>query len=156
DLNPRSQGIGNWKTRLAKVGCEVVDVNMIQDEIPAETSLLIIVGPKSPFKADEESKLRAYADRGGPVLLVLGNTEPSGLDEFLKSFNLALGSGVVVDSRYNYNRNPTLVFSPTGGTTKHPVIDPLGPNRAVLLPVAAPIHVFGTETRGQPRTEPVN
>ena len=37
DLNPRGRGIGNWKARLSKVGCEVIDLNLIQDEIPAET-----------------------------------------------------------------------------------------------------------------------
>ena len=64
DLNPRGRGIGNWKARLSKVGCEVIDLNLIQDEIPADTSLVIVVGPKSPFKPDEEPKLRAFADRG--------------------------------------------------------------------------------------------
>jgi len=156
DLNPRGQGIGNWKARLSKVGCEVIDLNLIQDEIPPDTSLVIVVSPKSAFKSDEEPKLRAFAEKGGPVLLLLGNTEPSGLDEFLKSFNLALGSGLVIDPRYNYNRKASAVFAPTGGPVKHPVIDPFGPNRAVLLPWAAPIHVFGQSTRGQAPTEPVN
>ena len=156
DLNPQSRGIGNWKARLAKVGCEVIDLNLIQDEIPADTSLVIVVSPKSAFKPDEEPKLRAFAEKGGPVLLLLGNTEPSGLDEFLKSFNLALGGGLVIDPRYNYKNNPSLVFAPTGGIVKHPVIDPLGPNRAALLPSAAPIHVFGQSTRGQAPTDPVN
>jgi hypothetical protein len=156
DLNPRGVGIGNWKARLSKVGCEVIDLNLIQDEIPTDTSLVVVVGPKSPFKPDEEPKLRAFAENGGPVLLLLGNTEPSGLDEFLKSFNLALGGGLVIDPRFNYNRNPSLVFAPTGGTVKHPVIDPLGPNRAALLPSAAPIRVFGQSMRGQAPSEPVN
>jgi hypothetical protein len=156
DLNPRGRGIGNWKARLSKVGCEVIDLNLIQDDIPPDTSLVIVVSPKSPFKPDEEPKLRAFAENGGPVVLVLGNTEPSGLDEFLKSFNLALGGGLVIDSRFNYNRRASMVFAPTGGTVKHPVVDPLGPNRAVLLPGAAPIHVFGQSTRGQAPTESVN
>jgi hypothetical protein len=117
---------------------------------------VIVVSPKSPFKPDEEPKLRAFAEKGGPVLLLLGNTEPSGLDEFLKSFNLAIGKGLVIDSQFNYNRNASLVFASTGGTVKHAVIDPLGPTRAVLLPGAAPIHVFGQLTRGQPPTVAVN
>jgi hypothetical protein len=39
---------------------------------------------------------------------------------------------------------------------KHAVIDPLGSNRGVLLPRAAPIHIFGQSVRGQPPTEAVN
>ena len=39
---------------------------------------------------------------------------------------------------------------------KHPIVDPLGTNRAVLMPAAAPIHVFGQSTRGRPPSEPVD
>ncbi len=77
DLNPRGRGIGNWKARLTKVGCEVIDLNLIQDEIPSDLSLLIVVGPKGPFKPDELAKLKGFTIAGGPVLLLLGNTEPS-------------------------------------------------------------------------------
>ena len=91
DLNPGSQGIGIWKTRLGSVGCEVIELNLIKDPIPDDLTLLIIVGPRSPFKPEEVARLKAYADHGGPVLALLGNTEPSGLDDFLRSFNLEIG-----------------------------------------------------------------
>jgi hypothetical protein len=156
DLNPRGRGIGNWKARLAKVGCDVIDLNMIQDEIPADLSLLIVVNPKSPFKPEEVGKLKGFAAGGGPVMLFLGNSDPSGLDEFLKSYNLAIGHGLVVDPRYNYNRNVSLVFAPTSATIKHPIIESLGANRAVLLPGAAPLHIFGKAIRGQSPTTPVD
>ena len=29
DLNPRGRGIGNWKARFNKVGCEVLDLNLL-------------------------------------------------------------------------------------------------------------------------------
>jgi hypothetical protein len=156
DLNPRSRGIGNWKARLTKVGCEVIDLNLIQDEIPADLSLLIVVGPKGPFKPDELAKLKGYTIAGGPIMLLLGNTEPSGLDELLKSFNLSIGSGVVIDSRANFKGNQALIFVPTSAAVKHPIVDPLGTNRVVLMPAAAPIHVFGQSTRGRPPTEAVD
>ena len=65
-----------------------------------------MVGPKGPFKPDELAKLKAFATGGGPVMLLLGNTEPSGLDEFLKSYNLAIGGGLVIDPRFNFNGKP--------------------------------------------------
>jgi hypothetical protein len=148
DLNPRGRGIGNWKARFNKVGCEVVDLNLISEEIPKELALLIVVGPKSPFKPDEILKLRSFADRGKPLLLLLGNTEPSGLDEFLKSFNLSIGKGLIVDMRLVWNRNPSLVYAPGEPMLKHPIVEALGPNRAVLLPGGAPIHVAGSGTAG--------
>ncbi len=142
DLNPRGAGIGFWKARLSKVGCEVIDLNLA-DEIPSDLSLLVVAGPKTPFKPEERIRLQTYADRGGPILLLLGNSEPSGLDELLKSFNLVLGTGVVIDSRYNYNRNASLVFASIQPGAQHPIVDPIGSNRWVLLPGAAPLSLLG-------------
>ena len=156
DLNPRGRGIGNWKARLAKVGCEVIDLNLVQDEVPRDLSLLIVVGPRARSSPTSSPSCKAFATAGGPVMLLLGNTEPSGLDEFLKSFNLAIGSGLVIDPRFNFNRNPALVFAPTSSAVKHPIVDPLGPTRFVLMPAAAPIHLLGQATQGRAPTEPVD
>ncbi len=156
DLNPRGRGIGNWRARLAKVGCDVIDLNIIQDQIPPDVSLLVVAGPKTSFKPDEVERLKAYATAGGPTLLLLGNADSSGLDDLLKSFNLALGPGLVIDPRYNYRSNPSMVFAPTSAAMKHPIIDPLGTNRAVLLPGAAPIQIAGQAVRGRPAAEPAD
>jgi hypothetical protein len=155
DLSPRGRGIGNWKARLAKVGCDAIDLNLLQDEVPADLSLLIVVAPKVPFKPEELAKLKAFATNGGPVMLLLGNTEPSGLDEFLKSFNLSIAPGLVIDPKFNY-RNPSFVYVPISPAVKHPIVEAMGANRAVLLPGAAPIHVLGQAARGKAPTEPVD
>jgi hypothetical protein len=157
DLNPRGRGIGNWKSRFNKVGCEVLDLNLNSDDIPQDLALLIIVGPISPFKSDEILKLRSFTAREKPLLLLLGNSAPSGLDDFLKSFNVSLGKGVIVDPRYNlYGRDPRYPYAPSNPAIKHAIVDALGPNRAVLLPGAAPIQVAGaTGANGQP-TPPEN
>jgi ABC-type uncharacterized transport system len=156
DLNPGGTGIGNWKARLTKVGCEVIDLDLIQDAIPRELSLLIVVGPKSPFKPEELLKLQAYAIEGRPIILVMGNTESSGLEELLKSFNLEIGKGVLIDPKRIYNRTPWLVFAPLDGATKHPIVDAMGTNRKVLLHSAAPIHVLGTGASAGGKADQVN
>jgi hypothetical protein len=155
DLSPRGLGIGNWRSQLAKVGCEAVEVNLIQDDIPDDTSLLIVPAPQTAFKPEEVTKLKAYAARGKPLLLVLGNRNPSGLEEFLKSFNLEIGKGLIVEPRFNYNRDAFNAFAPLGGSLKHPITSPLGTNRAVLVPSAAPIVVLGLGGPGNPASEPV-
>ncbi len=156
DLNPGGRGLGNWRARLVKVGCDVTELNLIQDDPPKDLSLLIVVGPKTPFRPQEVARIKAFADAGGPVLLALGNGEPSGLEGFLKDYNLELAPGLAVEPRLNYNRNPFLIFVPLGATTAHPISQPLGENRAVLMPNAAPIHILGlTPKDGKPST-PVN
>ncbi len=155
DLNPRGRGTGEWKARFNKVGCEVIDLNLIQDEIPSDLSLLIVVGPKSPFKPDELAKIKSFTDQGRPTLLLLG-TESVGLEEFLKAFNLEIGRGVVIDTGSNYNRNADIVFAPLQGGLKHAIVDPLGTNRGVLLARAAPIWIFGMPSRGSAASQPVD
>ncbi len=156
DLNPGGPGIGNWKARFAKVGCEAVDLNLLQDDVPRDLSLLIVPGPRIAFKPDEVTKLKAYVARGGPLIILVGNSEPSGLEEFLRSFNLEIGKGLIVEPRLNYNRNPFSVFVPVGGGRGHPITSPLGTNRFVLIPTAAPIRALGLGGKGNAPSEPVD
>jgi hypothetical protein len=156
DLNPAGPGIGNWKSRLAKVGCEAVDLNLLEDDIPSDLSLLIVPSPKTAFKPEEVTKLKAYAARGGPMIILMGNSAPSGLEEFLRSFNLEIGKGLIVDRRLNYNRNWFAAFAPLTGGSSHPISRALGANRFVLIPTAAPIRALGLGGRGTAPSEPVN
>jgi hypothetical protein len=156
DLNPRGKGIGNWKARLTEVGCDVTDVNLLETEIPEDLALLVVAAPSSPLKPNEVDKVRAYVERGGPLLLVLGNPGPSGLEELLHSFNLEIGRGLVIDPRLNYRNNIELVFAPARGGVTHPIVGAMDPNRTVLVPKAAPIQILGQSGRGGAPTEPVD
>jgi hypothetical protein len=154
DLDPRGKGIGNWRSRLGAIGCEVLDLNLLEAEIPADLALLLVVSPSDPFRTEEVSKLQAYAERGGPILLILGNANPSGLDDFLKSFNLRIGRGVVIDPQFNYRGNIELVTAPARSGVPHPISGAMAANRVVLLPQAAPIDVYGLA--GGELAEPVD
>ncbi|QEH32849.1 ABC-type uncharacterized transport system [Aquisphaera giovannonii] len=156
DADPRGPGIGLWRARLASVGCEVIELNLQREAPPEDLALLIVAGPKAPFKPEEVARLKAFADRGGPVLVLAGNTEPSGLDEFLRAYNLEIGRGLVIDPRLNFNRNLQLVFAPLRGAQGHPIVDALQSDRAILVPNGAPIHVLGMGGQGRPATQAVD
>ena len=143
DLDPNSSGLGVWRARLAANGWEVVETNLLREAVPEDAELLVIAGPKEAFKPQEVTRLKAYADQGKPVLALLGNTEPTGLDDFLRSFNLEIGPGLVIDPQINFNRNVQLVFCMLGEGVNHPIIDALGSSRAVLVPNGAPIEILG-------------
>jgi len=147
DVNPRSQGIGIWRARLAAVGSEVIELNLIRDTVPDDLALLIIAGPRTPFKPEELTKLKAYTDRGSPILALVGNNEPVGLDDFFKSFNLEVGRGVAIDPMLNYNRNMNLIFAFLKGGQAHPITEALQADRAILVPSGAPIHILGQGSR---------
>jgi hypothetical protein len=153
------RGLGNWRARLARVGYEVSELRLDEGDIPDDLMLLIVAAPVDPFKPEEVGKIRAYLDRGKPILLLLGNEHPSGLEELLKSHNLEIGKGMVIDPdlRSNYNGDWKVVVAPSRGGVDHPISAAMAPDRRVLLPWAAPIYVAGQTGRpGAPAADPVD
>jgi hypothetical protein len=151
------KGLGNWRARLARVGCQVSELRLDRGDIPDDLALLIVVGPSDPFRPEEAAKIRAYAERGKPLLLLLGNEHATGLEELLKSQNLEIGKGIVIDSRSNYNGNWELVVAPSRSGVDHPISTALAADRGVLLLRAAPIFVAGQSPRpGAPAADPVD
>ena len=150
DQDYRRPGIATWKTRLGAIGAEVVELSLLSQDVPGDTALLVIVAPKSPFKPDEIARLRSFSDRGGPILALVGSAERSGLGDFLRSYDVEIGGGSLVDLLLNYQGSPKLVFVPIRGPLHHPIIDSLVA-RAVLVPNAAPLQILsggsGTPTK---------
>ncbi len=63
----------------------------------------MVAGPQAPFKPDESARLKAYTDKKkGPLLLLVGDTESTGLEDLLKGFNVEVGKGFVIEPRMNY------------------------------------------------------
>jgi len=156
DLSPNGRGIGVWKARMASNGYESVELNLLRDPVPDDVELVVVVGPKTPFKPEEVARLKAFTDRGGPVLAMIGNIDPSGLDDFLRSFNVELGHGVVIDPEINYRGNLQLVYCFLKGGTSHPVTESLGRDRAVLVASGAPIEISGVKPKTNGETESVD
>jgi hypothetical protein len=156
DLSPSGSSVGLFRARLASTGCEVLELNLLRDEIPEDLALLIIVAPRDDFKPEELSSLQRYAERGGAALVMVGNVDSSDLGPFLRWFNLELGSGLVIDPQLNFNRNVQLVFAFLKGGPSHPIVDALTPDRAILVPNGAPIHILGQAAPGRPPTAPVH
>jgi hypothetical protein len=120
--------------------------------VPADVELVGIVGPKTPFNADEAAKLKAAADAGKPLLAVVGGPESagekSGLEELFRSFNLAIEPTVVIDPKYNYRGRPMVVYVPIMPQIRHPAVESLA-GRAVLMPRASPVKILTAASEAQ-------
>jgi len=141
ELDPRKPGLGVWKSRLTAAGSQVGEINLIRDEIPNDADAVIVVAPKSPFKSDEIARLKTYSERGGPLLFLLGNQVKTGLEDFIRSFNVELGPGLILDRRFSIRSRPDIVVVPIETKLQHPVVDSLV-NRAAFFPSAAPIRTI--------------
>jgi hypothetical protein len=152
ELDPSRPGLGLWRARLASVGTDVVETNLLASDLPNDVTLLVICGPRRPFQTDEIDRIKAFIVRGGQLILLLGNAEPSGLEDLLRTYNVELGKGLVVDPRLNYYSRPFLIFAPISpGSVNQPIVDSLG-GRYVMMPNSAPIEALGGPPR--PGTSP--
>ena len=141
DMDASRASLGLWKSRLASTGFQVVAANLLTEQISEETSLVVVVGPRSPFKPDEVSRLKVFSDRGGPVLLLLGDSEATGLEPFLGGFKLALQPGFVVEPKLCYKGRVEVLLLPIT-KPNHPIIDSLD-EEIVMMPRAAPLKNTG-------------
>jgi hypothetical protein len=159
ELDPSRPGLGLWRARLSLSGIDAVDVNLIREDVPDDVSLLVICAPRTPFQADELERLRQFVIRKGQLIVLVGNGEPSGLDEFLRNYNVEVGQGrLAVDRRFYERGRPTRVYVPiVPGGRPHPIVESLA-GYMVLAPDSAPLNALGGPPKAgdPPMARPAN
>jgi hypothetical protein len=98
------RGLGELKALASRIddqGFTARTLDLLGDappggpQVPADAAAVLIVGPRAPFSAPEESALRAYLGGGGSVGVFVdpGGTPPA----LLEDLGVELGAGVVLD-----------------------------------------------------------
>ncbi|MGB7412863.1 MAG: Gldg family protein, partial [Thermosynechococcaceae cyanobacterium] len=84
---------------LQKQGFKIDLLNFAErKQIPAETDVLVIAGPKRAFLPAEVNLLEDYMQQGGRALLMLDPETEHSLDGFLKKWGIILDERLVVDA----------------------------------------------------------
>lgn len=130
-------GLGLWKARLTATGCEVVEVNLLTQSLPEDTAVVIVAGPKDPFRPDEAARLESYVEHKGPLMVLLSDVETTGLEGLLEKFDVKLGRGLVVEPRLCWNGKVEYLVAPVA-RQEHPILDSLR-NQVLLIVRAQPI-----------------
>ena len=101
-----------FKSVFSDSGFEVKTVNLLQENIPENTEILISVAPKSDLtgvESEEEgnseiTKLNAYLAKGRDVMIFLDPNTPElpNLDDFLYNWGIDVLHGVSVQDNVNY------------------------------------------------------
>jgi hypothetical protein len=153
EMDVNHAGLGLFKSRLTGTGAEVGSVNLLTQDLPDDTSIVVVAGPKTPFHPPEVSRLKAYTDRKGPLILLLGDNPATGLDEFLKGFDVAVGKGFIVEPRLNLRPKVDIAVVPVMNQS-HPIVEPLN-NQFVIFPRAAPLTLTGLAAPAKPGNDVV-
>lgn len=72
---------------------------MREEQVPADSSVVIVAGPRKDLLPDELAKLKAYISRGGSCLFLLDPYAAPALASWLEKYGIRAGQDIIVDLR---------------------------------------------------------
>ncbi len=92
-------------------------------EVPADADVVVLAGPTRPLLEPEHAALRAYAEAGGALLVLLDPRANTDLAALVAEWGVRVGEDVVVDLVGGMVGTPTTPFAKDFGP--HPITDEL-------------------------------
>ena len=93
-----SQGLSGLVSVLTASNYQVAPVSLLEDEIPADCSAVVIAGAPNGLAADALTRLDAYLARGGRLLLALDPPVGPRIASFIARFGITAGQGVIIET----------------------------------------------------------
>jgi ABC-type uncharacterized transport system involved in gliding motility auxiliary subunit len=91
------EAFAKFQEKMAKENHEFSDLNLMQRDIPADASLVVVAAPQKPLFPEEIASLGKYLNGGGRGIIFLEPYQDGGLKEFLKSYGIKISHDIVVD-----------------------------------------------------------
>ncbi len=136
---------GTIKQALERDNFTTTSINLLtQRAVPDDASELVIAGPANPFLQEEKDTLKAYLDGGGKLVVLLGPSSKTDLNDLLQNYQVSFSGGVVVDPAKSVPQDPRVVVVDNYGT--HAVTQDL--RDLSFFPLATPISTPGTPPAG--------
>lgn len=122
--------LGEFGKRLEAKGFRIGQLNLgVAQEVPDNTSVLVVAGPRVDVLPAEVEKIRRYLDKGGSLFWLIDQGSLHGLQPIADLLRLQLGPGVVVDPAANaFKASATLSIAFAYGS--HPAVRNFGLNTA--------------------------
>jgi ABC-type uncharacterized transport system involved in gliding motility auxiliary subunit len=90
--------LGELGSQLAAKGFRTGSVNLaIAQDVPDNTSVLVIAGPQADLLPGEVSRIKRYLDKGGNLLWLIDYDSLRGMDAIADYLGLDLIDGIVID-----------------------------------------------------------
>jgi len=120
--------LGDLGNQLRAKGFRIGTVNFaVAQDIPHNTSVLVIAGPRVDLLAGEVNRIQRYLEQGGNLLWLVDFDSMRGLDPVAESLGLDLIDGIVVDPSAALQRLPAS-FSMASSYGNHPITNRLESN----------------------------
>src|SRR5579885_2501702 len=119
------RGYSTARRLLENEDYDVRPVSLIGDEVPPETTVLVIAGPKRDPLPEELAALDRYFQRPGQALVLLDAARTPELARFLRSYWVEVGDDVVVDPTQRLSGGEYLTIQIPIERGDHPILEPL-------------------------------
>jgi ABC-type uncharacterized transport system involved in gliding motility auxiliary subunit len=135
--NRERTGLSQARDILEKQGYDVGTISLLtQSDVPDNTAMLIVAGPRKPITIEELERIYAYVQNGGHLLLMVDPDIQTDFAPLLSRWGLGLGRGVLVDLQDRLAQGDlTALLVRT--FTEHEITQDI--NAAVLLPLSRPV-----------------
>ncbi len=142
-LGRANHDLGAFGFRLQERGYNIQPVNLSEvPEIPDNTSVLIIAGPRIPLQAQETEKLLTYLQKGKSLLWLVDPGDMQFIPAELPAFlGIEIAEGTVIDTASELLGidDPTITVITESLYTQHPLLTNFSyttiyPHAAALLP----------------------
>jgi ABC-type uncharacterized transport system involved in gliding motility auxiliary subunit len=106
-------GYGQIGQLLQENNYQVKTLNLaITDTVPADTALIVIAGPETPFLEEEKGTLTDYLLQGGKALILAnpvlpGTGSETNLNDVLAPWHVRMDNALVIDARNALSGDPT-------------------------------------------------
>ncbi|MFC1883339.1 GldG family protein [Thermodesulfobacteriota bacterium] len=92
-----ADSFGQLKERFRKENYKFIKINLMGEDIPSDTDLLVIAAPEKRFFPVEKTSIEKYLKNGGKVLIFLEPFAGAGLEDFLKSYGIKITEDIIID-----------------------------------------------------------
>lgn len=100
----------SFRNALVNQGFDVCSINLSEQEIPQECSILVIADLKTPLGTEEMAKVKHYIDKGGNLYIFADKDRHLAMNPIVEPLGVYFEDGVVVEPIQDLD--PTLI----GGT----------------------------------------
>lgn len=114
--NQKEEELTYFKSLLNANGYLVDEVDIATEEIPSDTSVIVIPAPKLDYTSEEIAKVDKFLDNDGNFkknLIYMASIEQGdtpNLDEFLEEYGLKIEKTLIGDAQYCYASDPFKTF----------------------------------------------
>ena len=136
------------KETIERENYTLLQLNLVQSDIPEDASALILYGPRADFSKGEAEKVLEYLEKGGRLIVMTDfQSGPTpNLDEVFASYGIRFDYGVVVEM--NKNNNTGNPFHAAPNMSNHEITLPLRQqNTPVILQFAEGIETLDVKRR---------